>query len=180
MSTDRSTQHSASQNGENGGGVMVDQNALFCRRVHGGGGGRVQRLGAASQQCHDLITRCNEWNQPLVRTTAHYFLLLTFYLESDCELRLGRGDDIMVKLRVGSQKTRAGLRYSNHYPASIKARVRNLTSSGSLCILHLRTIITTIHQLRGGGEEDLLLWFLIFFGECWTTHARAQFNLNLC
>ena len=157
MSTDRSTQHAASQNGENGGGVMVDQNALFCRRVHGGGGGRVQRLGAASQQCHDLITRCNEWNQPLVRTTAHYFLLLTFYLESDCELRLGRGDDIMVKLRVGSQKTRAGLRYSNHHPASIKARVRNLTSSGSLCILHLRTIITTIHQLRGGGEEDLLL-----------------------
>ena len=90
------------------------------------------------------------------------------------------GDDIIVKLRVGSQKMRAELRYSNHYPASIKTQVRNLTSSDSLCILHLRTIINTIHQLRGGGEEDLLLWFLIFFGECWTTHARAQFNLNLC
>ena len=69
------------------------------------------------------------------------------------------GDDIIVKLRVGSQKTRAGLRYSNHYPASIKTQVRNLTSSDSLCILHLRAIINTNSEV----EEKKICCFDFWF-----------------
>ena len=105
MSTDRSTQHSASQNGENGGGWWW-WNALFCSEsggseqltgawycmLHGrvGGGGRVQQLGAASQQCHDLITRCNEWNQPLVRTTTNTFSCRHFILNLIVSFDSGR------------------------------------------------------------------------------------------
>ena len=75
------------------------------------------------------------------------------------------GDDIIVKLRVGSQKTRAGLRYSNHYPASIKTQVRNLTSSDSLCILHLRTLITTNSEVEEKNICCFYFWFSLVNAE---------------
>ena len=141
------------------------------------GGGRVQQLGAASQQCHDLITRCNEWNQPLVRTTTntfswrHFILNLIVSFDSgrwwhNCEIAGWEPEDeswAAILQPLSSIYQDPGpepdiIRFTLHPPSPDYHQ----------------------HQLRGGGEEHLLLWFLIFFGECWTTHARAQFNLNLC